>query len=272
MAGASIADVVDTAAWPLDRPDTPEYAAAVARLRGDLARDQYCVLPGFISPAALAETVAEVQALVPQAYANRSHRNCYLQRKPDASLPAEHPRNIFFDASYRMIANDLFAADSPLQRLYHDPSVMRFVADIVEAPALFPSADRFQPVNVLCYAPGDNSAWHFDSSNAFTMTLMLQSAERGGEFEIAPDTRTDADPMYEDLAKVLKGDRARVKVVPRHPGALVIFRGCNSVHRVTTVEGGRPRLMAVFVYEDRPGVTGDPEVNETVYGPRTRSG
>ena len=28
--------------------------------------------------------------------------------------------------------------------------------------------------------------------------------------------------------------------------------------------------MAVFVYETEPGVTGDPEVNETVYGPRTR--
>ena len=57
--------------------------------------------------------------------------------------------------------------------------------------------------------------------------------------------------------------------VPREPGALVIFRGCTSVHSVSPVEGDRERLMAVFVYEDRPGVVGDPDVNRTVYGPRT---
>jgi hypothetical protein len=158
-----------------------------------------------------------------------------------------------------------------LPRLYNDPATTRFIADIVGAPMLYPSADRYQPVNVLCYAAGDNSAWHFDSSNAFTMTLMLQSAETGGDFEIVPNTRSDDDPMYDELAQVLRGDRRRVVTVPRTPGALVIFRGCNSVHRVTTVAGNQPRLMAVFVYETEPGVVGDPEVNETVYGPRTRA-
>ena len=57
--------------------------------------------------------------------------------------------------------------------------------------------------------------------------------------------------------------------VPREPGALVIFRGCTSVHRVTEVRGETERLMAVMVYEDRPGITGDAEVNRTVYGART---
>ena len=59
--------------------------------------------------------------------------------------------------------------------------------------------------------------------------------------------------------------------VPREPGALVIFRGCTSVHRVTEVEGETDRLMAVMVYENELGVTGDPEVNRTVYGPRVAS-
>ena len=34
-------------------------------------------------------------------------------------------------------------------------------------------------------------------------------------------------------------------------------------------EGDRLRIMGVFVYEDEPGVIGDPEVNETIYGRRT---
>jgi hypothetical protein len=258
--------------YPIYSPETPAYTSLVDQLRGDLRRDQFCVLPDFLTPAVLATAIDEVNALHPQAYANASRRNCYLRREKDSALSDDHPANIFFEASYRIIANDLFSAGSPLQRLYHDNAVMRLVSDIVEAPELYPSADPYQPVNVLCYSPGDNSAWHFDSSNAFTMTLMLQSADEGGEFEIVPNTRSDDDPMHDELAKVLRGDRNRVVTVPRDAGALVIFRGCNSVHRVTDVKGGRPRLMAVFVYETAPGVIGDPFVNETVYGPRTRAG
>jgi 2OG-Fe(II) oxygenase superfamily len=262
--------VFNAAAYPINDPSSPAYADLVARCRADLDLNQYCILADFVLLKELTQIVRDVLALEPRAYTNSSNRNCFLQRRKDAALHASHPRNIFFDASYRMIANDLFAEDSPLKRLYHDPATIRFVADVVGEPELYPSADRYQPINVLCYAPGDNSAWHFDSSNAFTMTLMLQSAEGGGEFEIAPNTRAEDDPMYEALAEVLLGDRSRVVTVPRSPGTLVIFRGCNSVHRVTEVEGARQRLMAVFVYETAPGIVGEPEVNETVYGPRTR--
>jgi hypothetical protein len=56
--------------------------------------------------------------------------------------------------------------------------------------------------------------------------------------------------------------------VAREPGSLCIFRGCNSLHRVSPVSGGTLRIMGVLVYETEPGVVGYPEVNETVYGPR----
>jgi hypothetical protein len=38
---------------------------------------------------------------------------------------------------------------------------------------------------------------------------------------------------------------------------------------VSPVVGDRLRIMGVFVYEFAPGVAGDPEVNATIYGPRT---
>ncbi|MCP4334647.1 MAG: hypothetical protein GY785_18490 [Gammaproteobacteria bacterium] len=53
--------------------------------------------------------------------------------------------------------------------------MQQFIADIVGETILYPSADPYQPVNVLCQGDGDRSAWHFDSDNAFTMTLMLQA-------------------------------------------------------------------------------------------------
>ncbi|MDH5451853.1 MAG: hypothetical protein OEX14_00740, partial [Paracoccaceae bacterium] len=78
-----------------------------------------------------------------------------------------------------------------------------------------------------------------------------------------------AGPDDEDIpymTDVLTGASHRVKSVGRSEGELTIFRGCNSLHRVSPVEGSRDRLMAVFVYESEPGVMGDPEVNMTVYG------
>ena len=78
--------------------------------------------------------------------------------------------------------------------------------------------------------------------------------------------RSNEDPKFDDLREVLRGDRSRVVTVPREPRAMVIFRGCNSLHRVTPVAGPRQRLMSVFVYENEPGIQGDAKVNETVYG------
>ncbi len=67
----------------------------------------------------------------------------------------------------------------------------------------------------------------------------------------------------------MHGDDKAIEVA-RTEGALCIFQGCNSLHRVTPVLGGQMRIMAVFVYENQPGVVGDPEVNAAVYGRRTQ--
>ncbi len=258
--------VVDLRRYPIEGRADPRRAAIVEKLRRDLETQQYCVMPGFITDAALSAVLAEVDRVKASAYRNRSRRNCYLYREGDAALPADHPKNMFFEASYSMIGNHLLPATSSLKGLYNWPAMIAFVADIVGAPALYQNEDKYQPVNVNCYSEGDQSAWHFDSWNAFTLTLMLQAAEAGGEFQIVPNTRTDSDPKFDDLAKVLRGDRSRVVTVPREPRALVIFRGCNSVHRVTPVLGTKQRLMAIFVYENAPGIQGDSKVNETVYG------
>lgn len=264
-------EVVNLKDWPIADAGDPRRAELVRKLRHDLDTLQYCVLPSFMTEAALQRTIADVQEVFERGYRNRSHRTCYLYKKGDPTKPDDHPSNIFFDASYRMIAHDVLPATIPIKSLYFWPKMVRFVEDVVGAEALFPSDDPYQPVNVVCYEAGDCSAWHFDSTSPFTMTLMLQAAMSGGEFEIVPNTRTQDDPMPDEVSKVLKGDRSRLKTVPREPGALVIFRGSNSLHRVTEVAGNRLRIMSVFVYEDHPGVIGDPGVNETVYGPRTRS-
>ena len=169
-----------------------------------------------------------------------------------------------------MLAYDLIPAGSPLKILYHWDGTRRLVADIVGVERLYDNADPFQPANMLCFEAGDRSSWHFDSGNDFTVTVMLQAPEAGGAFELVPNARSEDDPNLDYLRAVLQDERPQEAVeVAREPGSLCIFRGCHSLHRVAPVAGATLRVMGVLVYETEPGVVGDPEVNATVYGPRT---
>jgi hypothetical protein len=262
-------DVINLDVYPIEDTESPAFAALTRRLRDELDARQYVVLPDFIRPAARARAVRQIEAALHLANHNCSDRNCYLHRRPEPSLPADHPRNVFLSASTWMLAADLLPVDSPLKTLYYWDKMKAMVARIVGVERLYDNEDPLQPVNALCYKTGDRSAWHFDSVNAFTMTLMLQAPEEGGRFEMIPNTRGDDDQNYERVGRAVRGDRAGVVEVGREEGALCIFRGCNSLHRVSPVAGARMRIMGVFVYEEAPGVIGDPEVNETVYGRRT---
>ena len=259
-------DIIDLEKYPVDQQSTAAYTELVQKLSGELEQNQICTLPGFMLDGCRYRELESVQKALPDANPARSYRNVYLERMRTEGLDDDHPRNILSEASYRMLGSHILSPDSALKKLYYWPCFQQFVADVVGEGTLYPSDDPYQPVNVLCHQPGDKSAWHFDSSNAFTMTLMLQAPQSGGVFELVPDIRSEDDPNLTELSEVLRGDRTKVKTFERDEGSLVIFRGCHSAHRVTEIEGAQSRFMCVMVYEDKPGVIGDPVVNETVYG------
>jgi len=253
--------------YPLDGQEQTKLQDLLSSCQASLKVRQYCSLPNFVPPAAVAIMANEAETLLHQANHARSRRNCYLSTEPDASYASDHPRNIFHIASYKMIAADIFPADSLLKQLYYWVPFQQFIAAVVGQPSLHPSADTLQPVNAICYDNGDQSAWHYDSNNAFTITLMLQAPASGGQFELAPNTRNgEAMEDIDYVREVLNGQSDRVCTVSRQAGELTIFRGCNSLHRVSPVRGNQRRIMAVLVYETQPNVVGDPQVNMTVYG------
>jgi hypothetical protein len=98
------------------------------------------------------------------------------------------------------------------------------------------------------------------------VSLLLQSAERGGAFEYAPNIRSEEDENYEGVARMLDGDAALKKTGAIMPGCLALFRGRRSLHRVTEVEGSRPRLIALFSYDRKPGMMFRPEVHLRALG------
>lgn len=264
--------IIDLDQYPLDQPDSSEYTQLVQTLAKQLDQQQICTMPDFLQESARQAEVSKCMALQDQANPASSLRNVYLERSRSDELADDHPRNLLAAASYRMIGAHILDQESALKKLYYWDNFRQFVSDIVGESPIYPSDDPYQPVNVLTHCPGDKSAWHFDSTNSFTMTLMLQAPEEGGVFELAPNIRSKNNPNIDELKKVLLGDRSRVRCYDRNERALVIFRGCYSAHRVTEVKGAKPRLMCVMVYENRPGVIGDPVVNETVYGIKQKTG
>ena len=56
--------------------------------------------------------------------------------------------------------------------------------------------------------------------------------------------------------------------LPRTPGTLTLFLAENAMHRVTEVNGQRPRISADYSYDVVPDRYAAYDANVTVYGPR----
>ena len=76
----------------------------------------------------------------------------------------------------------------------------------------------------------------------------------------------DAENMaYELTAKILDGE-VQPQCLDMHEGALVLFRGKNSIHRVTPTIGETTRMLVVLAYNKEPGVKLSESARMTFYG------
>ena len=112
---------------------------------------------------------------------------------------------------------------------------------------------------------GGGFPWHFDTNN-YTVTLAIQNAEQGGDFEYSPCLRTPTDENYAGVGRVLDDDRSLIRSLRLEPGDLQIFKGRCSLHRVTPLSGPRLRYVAIFSFAEEPGMVGSPERTRQLYG------
>jgi hypothetical protein len=262
------ADVVDLDTYPIHRLDEADGAALVARCRAELAANGVCNLPGFIRPAAVEQMIALADALADKAWASDQTHTIYF--KPvDENVPAEHPLAHTVRSAKHGIAYDYIPADAPLRRLYQSDDMTRFVAAVLGKSVLYRSADPLDALQVTAFHPGEELGWHFDNSE-FSITVMYQQPESGGEFVYAPGLRSDEDPNYEGVQRVLQGDTSVVKPLPSAPGTLALFHGHNALHRVLPIGGSRPRINSVLTYGEVPDMRLSDLTSQLFYG-RTSS-
>ena len=65
---------------------------------------------------------------------------------------------------------------------------------------------------------------------------------------------------------ILKGEDSEIKRNKLSPGALNVFCGVNTLHRVMPIIGERPRIVSIFSFFGRPGVVFSPKDQIRFYG------
>jgi hypothetical protein len=236
----------------------------VARSRAQMREAGACELPAFVRTEALATFVDDARRLAPLAHRSGGPGTVYLGF-PDETFAPDHPRQWLGNYGVGAVAYDRFPHDSPIRQLFEWDELRAFVAAILGLDTIYPYADPLGALNLAVMSDGDELQWHFDQTD-FVVSLALQDADEGGDFEVAPFIRTADDERYGDVARVLAGDRAPLTVLPMTPGTLLVFAGRYSMHRVAPIHGPTPRLVGLFGYDSRPGTMSSELLKAVRYG------
>jgi hypothetical protein len=258
------ATLVDLERYPLNAPDSSAYRAVVDRARQQLRDRGAAEIEDFISPAALPALIADADALAPRAHRSGGQGTAYLEY-PDFTLPPEHPRLQFADYAVGAVAYDITPGTSPLRLLYEWDPMKDLIAAALDRGPIYRYADPFGALNLAVMGGGDQLQWHFDQTD-FVVSLAIQSAESGGDFEVVPRVRRAGDECYDAVGAVLAGDRTRVETLAMTPGTLLIFEGRYSLHRVSPIAGRRWRHVGLLAYDTKAGTMGSDLLRADRYG------
>lgn len=260
--------IINYERYAIDIMDDPRRQAVIELIRAELAEDGCAVIREFFSADGLGALVAEAEARKAQAYYSPNKMcNVYLN-DGDPDLPPDHPLNVFIPRTNGFITADLFGEETTARRLYHWEPLKVFLADCLGKSELFIYEDPVSNMIVNVGKPQQQFNWHFDT-NEFTITMLLQPASSGGTFEYVPGLRNAEDECYDDVARVLGGDRSRVRQLELRAGDVQFFLGRFSLHQVTEIKGDRDRLVLIMSFADAPGMIGSKERIKNLYGKTT---
>ena len=260
-----ISSTIDLARYPVHALANPGGRALIEECRRQLAASGCCLLPGFLTKAAVDAMASEAAALVPLAHRTPNSRSTAYLDAPDASFPEDHPKRRLQSTSVGAIAYDLIPGNALVRRLYEWDGLVDFLAAALGKDKLYRYADPLGGLNIATMQSGEALLWHFDQTD-FVVSLLLQKCRSGGVFEYVPYIRDAQAPRYDKVQALLDGSREGVIEADLEPGTLALFEGRNSIHRVSPIEGDRERLIALFGYDTKPGTMSSDRLKERRYG------
>ncbi len=248
----SVTDIIDLDKYPIKDLHSSQGRKFLRRCRQALHQTGLCQLPGFMLPQAVEALVAQGLELLSLSFATDSLHNVYFSVQ-DESLPLNDPRRLMQRSAKKAIAYDQIPRQSLIRQLYECSEFIQFIAAALEKEVLYRSADPFDACEIVVFEPSDELGWHFDNSE-FSVTIMLQPAERGGQFQYVPHLRTPEDDAHQAVKEVLDGKQSDAITPQQSPGTFSLFCGRYAMHRVTPNCGSRLRINAVLAYSEKPGM------------------
>lgn len=258
--------MIDYEVYPIICTSAPEYVALVQTCREQLDKQGFVSLKHFLLPQSVDNLVSSVLNLENSAgFYSREHHSVFLEDNIDTSNDQNtsdsfHPRHIQLESSKLLInARDLAPHVSELDYLYQSEAFLTFIKDVLQMNKLYPSTDEYGKYYANIFHVGDGLNYHFDRSE-FSISLILQPAEQGGQFQFVPNSRevveTWEEMPFKDLQYAL--DASSTKSMKVHEpeltaGDLYLFRGQNSLHRVSEVTKGK-RINIILTFNTEPDI------------------
>ena len=259
-----LSELINLSDYPIDRPGA-KLNSIIDRVRRDLDNDGCAIIRSFLSKKGVAELVMEADSVAHYAHYSSSMTNAYFTAD-DPSLPKSHPKRQFFERSNAFIPADNFSDSGGLRSVFNHNGFDDFIRKCLNEPEnkFFRYADPLADAIVNLAKEGNGFPWHFDTNN-YTVTLALQNAKQGGEFEYAPMIRRDSE-NFTEVSKVLRNESDLIKSIKLHPGDLQLFKGRYSLHRVAPLKGSVPRYVAILSYVEKENMVGNVERTRQLYG------
>lgn len=257
-------ELIDLDQFPIHDLKNPGRRDLVEKCREELVGDGCSHVSDFIRPEAVEKMRDEAVRLLPMATTADDYNSPYFATD-DPSLPEDHPRRFFQTRSSAYINSDLLEKDSVLRKIYDSDVFVHFFAECINVGPIYRWADPLgrNPYSVM--QDDDYFPWHFDG-NDFTVSILVQESDSGGDFEYCPNVRSAKNENFDAVKKILHGSRDGVKVLKLRTGDLQLFRGRYSMHRVTKTVGDTPRIVALPTYHTNPYSVNRPHHSKVLYG------
>ncbi|AWY44088.1 hypothetical protein DKY63_30935 [Pseudomonas putida] len=258
-------DVVDLARYPITDRGSAAYLELVARSQSLLEQEGVAIFPGFVREPSVVAMADQTLALHSRMFQFREDHTVYFKPQ-DESVDPQHPLRRLMSTEKDTVAYADIPAAHGIRQVYESDDVLAFIKDVLGLDTLYRHADPLAALNLQGFTAGQQLGWHFDRSD-FSVTLSLQAANAGGDFEYVRMLRNENDDCYDAVRGFLDDPTTQqIEVLPQVPGTLTLFRGRYSLHRVTPVEGDRLRLNAVLAYVDQPNVEFSAYARQLFYG------
>ena len=260
-------DVVDLERYPID--DLSGAGARLARsCKSEFSRSVLLELPGFLKPDALRQTLEVIESARPRAHYYQMLRSAYdiddaPPGVPNDPLDADDPRMSLHRRYQGFLGVDELEPDAPLPCLFRSSALTAFLRAVL-GERIYPVLDPVMGICIAISADGDEIGWHFDS-HRFVVSLLLQDSPTGGVFEYLPNARQGQE-NFDRVPAVFADAEPTVQKVRFQAGSLMVFRGIDTLHRLTPIEGEPARILGLLSYDATPDRVFSDEFRMAVLG------